>query len=163
MKRTGPPQTSADPTDVQERRPLGQVLSFMQLLWAIDHGLNRTSKDMEVALGVTGPQRLVLRIVGRYPGIAAGEVAAILHLHPSTLTGVLRRLEARGLLRRGVHPADARRTVLRLSTEGRRLNRRWSGTVEAAVRRTLGRLSPSQRAAAQEALRLLGKELIDNS
>src|SRR5438132_8459125 len=37
--------------------------------------------------------RLVMRIVGRFPGIAAGRVAQILHVHPSTLTGILKRSE----------------------------------------------------------------------
>ena len=73
--------------------PLGEQLEFMRLLWAIDHGLQTRSKRMAAALGVTGPQRLVIRIVGRFPGVSAGQLARILHLDPSTLTGILRRLE----------------------------------------------------------------------
>src|SRR5439155_8811053 len=65
--------------------PLGAVLDFMRLLWAVDHSLQSASKRMEAAYGITGPQRLVVRIVGRFPGIAAGRVAEILHVHPSTL------------------------------------------------------------------------------
>ena len=63
----------------------------MRLLWAVDHGLQTRSKRMAVGLGITGPQRLVLRIVGRFPGISAGQLSRILHLDPSTLTGILRR------------------------------------------------------------------------
>ena len=44
-------------------RRLGRVLEFMRVLWAVDHALQSTSKWMEVRLGVTGPQRLVIRIV----------------------------------------------------------------------------------------------------
>ena len=73
----------------------------MRLLWAVDHGLQRRSKRMAATLGVTGPQRLVIRIVGRFPGISAGRLASILHLHPSTLTGILRRLERGGCSRDG--------------------------------------------------------------
>src|SRR2546421_7190843 len=57
---------------------------------------------------LTGPQRLVMRIVGRFPGIAAGRVAQILHVHPSTLTGILKRLEARGLLQRRARSEERR-------------------------------------------------------
>src|ERR687888_5890 len=71
-------------------RQLGPVLDFMQRLWAVAHELQSISKRMDAHLGVTGPQRLVVRILGRRPGLSAGELAAILHLHPSTLTGVLR-------------------------------------------------------------------------
>src|SRR2546423_15613008 len=51
---------------------LGPVLEFMKQLWAVDHGLQSASKRMEASFGITGPQRLVVRIVGRFPGIAAG-------------------------------------------------------------------------------------------
>ena len=41
-----------------------------------------------------------MRIVGLQPGVAAGRVAEVLYVHPSTLTGILQRLQARGLLQR---------------------------------------------------------------
>ena len=56
---------------------LGEVLEFMRLLWALHHGMQSTSKRMEATLGLTGPQRLVLRLVGRFPGIAAGVVLIV--------------------------------------------------------------------------------------
>jgi DNA-binding MarR family transcriptional regulator len=90
---------------------LGEVLDFMKLLWAVNHGLEASSKQLEARTGVTGPQRLVIRLVGKYPGVTAGRLADILHLHPSTLTGVLRRLEQRGMLERKADPADARRAL----------------------------------------------------
>jgi MarR family transcriptional regulator, organic hydroperoxide resistance regulator len=138
---------------------LGRVLDFMRLLWALDHGLQSTSKRMEAVLGVTGPQRLVLRIVGQFPGTSAGEVANILHIHPSTLTGVLKRLQARGLIEREADPSDARRARLRLTTEGQVLNRTRAGTVEAAIRRVLGQLQPEKVQVVQEVLSLLTEEV----
>jgi len=42
---------------------LGPVLEFMKQLWAVDHGLQSLSKRMESRFGITGPQRLVVRIV----------------------------------------------------------------------------------------------------
>src|SRR5438552_13238293 len=118
---------------------LGAVLDFMRLLWALDHALQSASKRMEATHGITGPQRLVVRIVGRFPGIAAGRVAEILHVHPSTLTGVLRRLEGRGVLQRRTDPRDARRALFMLTARGRKLDTLKTGTVEQAVRRVLGR------------------------
>lgn len=121
-------------------RSLGAVLDFMRLLWAVDHGLSTVSKRMLSRLGVTGPQRLVVRLVGRYPGISAGEIASLLHLHPSTLTGVLRRLVAQGLLVRSADRSDTRRALFRLSARGKTLDALRSGTVEAAVRGALAAL-----------------------
>ena len=123
-------------------RHLGPVLEFMRALWALDHALQSASKRMEARVGVTAPQRLVVRIVGRFPGISAGEVAEILHVHPSTLTGVLKRLEARKVILRRVDPGDARRHLLALTARGRDLDALRSGTIEAVVRQVLRDLPP---------------------
>lgn len=139
--------------------PLGRVLEFMQLLWAVDHGLTRMSKRMERTLGVTGPQRLAVRIVGRKPGISAGALAETLHVHPSTLTGVLRRLVERGVLERVRDPSDARRALLRLTRRGREVDAMRSGTVEALVRGAMASLSSADLAAAGRVLARLGHAL----
>jgi DNA-binding MarR family transcriptional regulator len=118
---------------------LGEVLDFMRLLWAVDHALQRSSKRMEKTLGVTGRQRLVIRIVGKFPGIAAGHLARILHLHPSSLTGILERLEKKGLIRRRSDPRDGRRSLLGLTRRGRSFDVEAGGTIEAAIQRVLAR------------------------
>ena len=51
---------------------IGEVLEFMQQLWSLDHSLQQLSRTMRSRYGITGPQRLVLRVVGTYPGISAG-------------------------------------------------------------------------------------------
>jgi DNA-binding MarR family transcriptional regulator len=140
-------------------RRLGPVLEFMRALWALDHALQSASKRMETAHGVTAPQRLVVRIVGRFPGIAAGEVAEILHLHPSTLTGVLKRLESRGIVVRRSDPLDGRRALLTLSPLGRKIDTLRNGTVEASVRRALRELSPRSVRSARELADRLAAEL----
>ncbi len=138
---------------------MGEVLEFMRLLWALDHGLQSTSKRMVTRFGITGPQRLVIRIVGHYPGISAGEVSDILHLHPSTLTGVLRRLEREGALKRTLDPEDHRRWHLYLTPKGRTFDRLQSGTVESGVKRALGRISKAKLKVAQEILSVLSREM----
>src|SRR4051812_32578070 len=137
---------------------LGAVLDFMRLLWAVDHALQSASKRMEAAFGVTGPQRLVVRIVGRFPGIAAGRVGEILHLPPSTLTRILKRLEARAILQRKSAPRDARRALFSLTAKGKKLDTLRTGVVEQAVRKALAR-SPEKVVAAQEMLASLSEEL----
>jgi DNA-binding MarR family transcriptional regulator len=131
---------------------LGPVLGFMRLLWAVEHGLSRMSRRMERDLGATGLQLLVVRLVGRRPGITAGVLAETLHLHPSTLTEVLRRLTERGLLERRADPADARRALFWLTRKGRALEALRSGTGEARVRVALASLADDERAAAARVL-----------
>jgi MarR family transcriptional regulator, organic hydroperoxide resistance regulator len=140
-------------------RRLGRVLEFMRVLWAVDHALQSTSKWMEVRLGITGPQRLVIRMIGCFPGISAGALANLLHVHPSTLTGVLRRLSDRGAIRRSADPYDSRRALFWLTARGRRVDRLRSGTVEAAITRALGRASMRNVAAARGMLSRVAFEL----
>ena len=138
---------------------LGQAFEFMRALWAVDHQLQTASKRLVASAGVTGPQRLVVRLVGRYPGIPAGRVSELLHLHPSTLTGILKRLERAGLVARRADPADRRRALLVLTPRGQAVDAVRGGTVEAGVRRALARLSPRAVAAAREVLEALSGEL----
>jgi len=139
--------------------PLGEVLSFMRLLWAVSHGLEATSKRMLNELGVTGPQRLVLRIVGQNPGISPGELARVLHVHPSSLTGVLQRLVETKLLHRERDPDDGRRSTLVLTPIGRQINSRRAGTVEAAVQRAMANHSQESLRTVEKVLRGLAEEL----
>jgi DNA-binding MarR family transcriptional regulator len=144
---------------VSEWAELPDVLQFMQLLWAVVHGLERTSKYMNGEIGVTGPQRLVLRVVGLFPGLSAGDLAAILHVHPSTLTGVLQRLVAQRLVDRVDDPRDRRRAILRLTPRGVGANALRRGTVEAAVASALSGVSARDRAASRRVLARLARHL----
>lgn len=145
------------------RRPpavhLDATLQFMQCLWAVDHALQSLSKRMWRQLGLTGPQRLVLRILGTQPGLSPGELAAILHIHPSTLTGIVQRLERLSLVRRTVERSDRRRMNLHLTAAGRALDRPMPGTVEAAVRRVLRDASRASVGATVRVLTAVATEL----
>jgi DNA-binding MarR family transcriptional regulator len=138
---------------------LGSALDFMRLLWAMDHGLQRRSKRMEVEIGVTGMQRVVIRLIGRFPNLTAGRLAELLHVHPSTLTGVLKRVVERGFVQRERDRTDARIARFALTTEGGKIDGVQAGTVEAAVRRALARLDPQQVDAARVVLSALADEL----
>ena len=138
---------------------LPDTLQFMRLLWALVHSLDRTSKRMIGEIGVTGPQRLVLRVVGLFPGLSAGELASVLHMHPSTLTGVLKRLVAQRLLIRSSAADDQRRAVLHLAPLGMRVNAAHRGTVESAVAEALNGIRPQDRAATRRVLERLTQHL----
>lgn len=147
--------SNREPSQLQ----LGVALDFLRLLWAVDHGLQRRSKRMEVELGVTGMQRTIIRLIGRYPEIAAGRLAELVHVHPSTLTGVLRRLVDRGFVRRDKDPSDARRSKFVLLPAGETSDATQAGTVEAAVRRALARMPPESIDAARSVLAAVAEEL----
>lgn len=143
----------------QDEPSLGEVLDFLRIIWAVDHGLQRASKQMKRDLGVTGPQRLVLRIVGRFPGIPAGRLARLLHVDPSTLTGILARLERQQLISRRSDPRDRRRSLLGLTVKGRRFDVATEGTIEARVAQAFSGIPLEQLSAAREVLSVLAAAL----
>lgn len=141
--------------------PVGDAIDLLRLIWAVDHGLQHRSKSMAAALGITGPQRLVIRIIGRFPGIHAKQLADILHLHPSSLTPLVKRLERRGLIRRQTDQRDRRRWLLGLTRRGQVLNRDTPGTIEEAVQRTLHSTTKHHLDGARTVLGKLARELDD--
>ena len=135
------------------------VLEFIRVMWSVDHELQRISKRMVGRLGLTAPQRLALRFVGVHPDVTLTTLAELLHLHPGTVTGIVKHLEREGLVERERSTEDTRRVHLRLTAAGSRLNRRRAGTVEAAVRRALAAISAGDTAAAAVVLQALAREL----
>jgi DNA-binding MarR family transcriptional regulator len=138
---------------------LGEVLEFMRLIWAVDHALQTTSKRMKAAIGVTGPQRLVIRIVAKFPGIPAGQIAQLLHVDPSTLTGVLKRLERQALIRRRPDPNDHRRAFLGITKKGRRIDAAGGPTIETAVEHVLSGTPRAKLESARDLLTRLAAAL----
>lgn len=131
----------------------------MQRLWDLTHALNVRSKKMARDLGVTGPQRIVIRTIGLMPGCSATEIAAALNMHPSTLTGILARLARDKLIEREVSSDDRRRSHLQLTAKGVRVDRERKGTAEAAIRRALTRADTGVVEATRHMLALMITEL----
>lgn len=131
---------------------LGQPLDFLRVIWAFDQALQRTSQRMESQIGVTAPQRMVVRIVGRFPGISAGELAEILHTHPSTVTGLLKRLASKKVITRKADPKDRRRVLIGLTDKGRGIDVETEGSVEAAIVAAFSQVDPKAIAGARAAM-----------
>jgi DNA-binding MarR family transcriptional regulator len=113
--------------------PLGKGLAFMRTLWQLNHAIERISRAMERSLGITAQQRMIVRCVGKFPGMTSGQLAAQLHLDAGTISTALGRLERKGLLDRRRDPKDRRRVALGLTAAGRAIDHPATGTIEAAV------------------------------
>lgn len=138
---------------------LPPAIDFMRGIWRVNRALERVSKRMEAALGVTAQQRMMIRWIGKFPDIAPGRLASQLHVDAGTVSSALARLERRGLLERRRDEADKRRVSLRLTAQGRRLNHPIGGTVEGAVLRLLDHASPRDLGATRRILDALTNEL----
>lgn len=132
--------------------PLGPALDFLQRIWQLNQALEKVSARMRRRIGVTAQQRMILRCLGKFPGLTATQLAALLHLDPGTISAALNRLEDKQLVERRRDPRDKRRSALGLSVKGRRLDRPAPGTVEHAVEALLGSTPERELAATLKVL-----------
>ncbi|MEW1955488.1 MarR family transcriptional regulator [Terrabacter sp. NPDC080008] len=75
-------------------------------------------------LGLTHPQYLVMLALWERSPLTLREVGRLLSLEPATLSPLLKRLEAAGLVSRERHPGDDRALALTLTDRGRQLRQR---------------------------------------
>ena len=78
-------------------------------------------------LGVTYPQYLVLLVLWERDGLTVSDIGERLYLDSGTLTPLLKRLEAQGLVDRSRDPQDERRVVIRLTAAARALKEQAAG------------------------------------
>src|SRR5215471_11879740 len=84
-------------------------------------------------LGLTHPQYLVMLALWERDERSLRDLADTLALDPGTLSPLLKRLEAAGLIRRERHSADERLLAVTLTLHGRRLRRRAEKVPEQIV------------------------------
>src|SRR5262245_9064660 len=75
-------------------------------------------------LGLTHPQYLVMLALWERSPLTVRELGSLLSLEPATLSPLLKRLEAAGLVRRERHPADDRALAITLTERGAALRRK---------------------------------------
>jgi DNA-binding MarR family transcriptional regulator len=96
--------------------PLDDQLCFS--LYATSMAITRAYKPMLDRLGITYPQYLVLHTLWEEDGRTVGAVAERLALESSTITPLVKRLEAAGFVTRERNPDDERQVRLRLTARG---------------------------------------------
>jgi MarR family transcriptional regulator, organic hydroperoxide resistance regulator len=88
-------------------------------------------------LGLTHPQYLVMLALWQHGPLSVKELSGQLQLDPGTLSPLLKRLEAGGLLRRERDPKDQRNLALALTDKGREL-RAQAEKIPAGIVERLG-------------------------
>lgn len=95
-------------------------------LYTASRAITRAYGPLLDELGLTYPQYLVMLALWEDPATAltVGELGTRLHLDSGTLTPLLKRLEANGLVTRRRDPADERRVLVEPTAAGSGLRRR---------------------------------------
>lgn len=101
--------------------PLDEQLCYA--IYSANISIQRLYKPLLDGLGITYPQYLVLNVLWDSDGQAVGRIAEALALESSTLTPLLKRLEAAGMVSRSRNPRNERQVVITLTPKGYALRR----------------------------------------
>lgn len=93
-------------------------------LYSASMAVNRAYMPMLNKLKITYPQYLVLSTLWENDGGTIGAIAQRLALEPSTVTPLVKRLEAAGLLTRTRNSSDERQVFVNLTKAGKAMQER---------------------------------------
>lgn len=106
-------------------------------LYSASLAMTKLYKPLLEPLGLTYPQYLAMLVLWEGDGITVSQLGERLALDSGTLTPLLKRLEALGMLQRLRDAADERRVLLQLTAAGRAL-RSQAQAVPATIARATG-------------------------
>ncbi|MDQ0355553.1 DNA-binding MarR family transcriptional regulator [Rhodoplanes tepidamans] len=115
-----PPAPTPDPTAAVSHA-LGRDEFLCFALHSTSHAFGRVYKSLLDPLGLTYPQYLVLVLLWERDGQTVGQLGEAVFLDSSTLTPLLKRLEASGHVARSRDPEDERQVRVTLTAAGRAL------------------------------------------
>ncbi|HSM16590.1 MAG TPA: MarR family winged helix-turn-helix transcriptional regulator [Gemmatimonadales bacterium] len=99
----------------------GASQAVLAALRRIMRAIDLYSRQLMQQLGVTAPQLIVLQELARHGRVPAGSLAKRVSLSAATVTGIISRLEKRGLVERREDDTDRRRVLVGVTPEGRQL------------------------------------------
>ena len=118
----------------------------------IVRALSLASRDLARTHNLTVAQLLCLQVLKETARVSAGTLANALSLSPQTVTGLLDRLHARGLIARERSETDRRQVLISLSEEGAKLLATTSPSLQDRFVQRFSTLPPARRSALAKAL-----------
>jgi DNA-binding MarR family transcriptional regulator len=137
--------------------PLDDLLCFG--LYSASRNLTAVYRPLLDEVGLTYPQYLVLLVLWSHDEVTVRDLVAQIQLDYGTLSPLLKRMEAAGLVTRHRRPEDERSVLIRLTPNGRDMEARTQGidpALDAAVR-----LDKKEMATLRELLRRVSASCID--
>lgn len=137
MEATPQDNPAGNPPEIEER--------ILVALRRIIRAIELHSRDLLDSSGLTGPQLAALTEVARAGGLSAGALAHALRVGQPTVTGIVERLERRGLLIRSRNDVDRRSVDIAITDDGRRLLTAAPPLLQERFRQRLARLQDWER------------------
>jgi DNA-binding MarR family transcriptional regulator len=110
----------------------------------ISHISSMYSKYLQQNLNITTAQLLFLRVLYSHDGLSAGEIGKRIFIRPGTITGIVDRLEAKGLVTRVRATLDRRVVHIHITGAGRRMVEAAPMPIQSRLAANLKRLSSGE-------------------
>ena len=127
--------------------------SVLRSIRKIMRAVDIYSRQLRMACDLTGPQLACLRCIASEGPTTLSQLAAGVSLSPATVSGIVDRLEARGLLIRERQEEDKRRVLITLTRTGRAAVRRAPPPLQEQFSRQFRALPSRRQAGLERALR----------
>ena len=145
----------SDVTTTRPRRAAPGGLDVLQQLRVVVRLAGNHSARVERSTGIPGAQLWALHEVAQADGLSVGELAARLRVHQTTVSNLLKRLEAAAMVRRGRSPRDGRIVHIHLTAAGRKALKRAPGPARGLLPNVLDGMSAAQRRKVHDGLAVL--------
>lgn len=103
---------------------------------------NLDSRKMSKEFGLTGPQSLVLRLLVKNGALSSADLSRQMYVTPSNITGIIDRLEKKGLVERIRKQGDRRVALITLTESGQKLGKNIPDPIEKKFINELADLEP---------------------
>ena len=141
IQQTAQPKTAQAATRQAAKEPF---LPVMRELARTFQAFNAYDDEHIRQLGLTAPQFDVICTLGNTAGMTMGQVAEKTLVTKGTLTGIIDRLERKGLVRREVPPDNRRCFMIVLTEEGDRVFETVFPAHIAHLKERFGKLSEQE-------------------
>jgi len=109
------------------------ISEIMQSLRRIFKAIQDYSHEVSDKFGITGPQLWVLKTISQNENLSLSNLSKRMYLHPSTITGLMDRLEKKGYVARNRDQVDRRVISVQLTPKGKSLIRKAPNPVQGKM------------------------------
>jgi DNA-binding MarR family transcriptional regulator len=120
------------------------ISETIQSLRRIFKAIQDYSQEVSQEFGITGPQLWALKTISADGSLPLGELSNKMYLHPSTVTGVVDRLEKKGYVVRDRGQEDRRVVEVKLTPKGKELVKKAPNPVQGKMIYGLRKLKPGE-------------------
>jgi DNA-binding MarR family transcriptional regulator len=130
-------------------------MEVMQSLRRIVKSIKDYSYEVSRKFGITGPELWVLKTISSNGCVSPSHLSKKMYLHPSTITGVVGRLEKKAYVLRDRGQEDRRAVRVHLTPKGKKLLRKTPNPIQGKMIFGLRKLKREELNSIYDALKKL--------